>query len=169
MVSSLSWARRFRVDEQRLCARPGCGEPAVATLRFQPTQRAAWLIDVDQSVAHSERDLCARHATALVLPRGWELYDGRAGAIADDVVTPDVPAVRRPAMRARRPDVAPVPDAVDDPEPRAEADAEPGPDQPEPEPEQPHVAGEALSDVLDARTPLLRRAFQNLWPLSDDS
>jgi hypothetical protein len=166
MVSGLSWARRYRVDEQRLCARPGCGEPAVATLRFQPTQRAAWLIDVVQTVAHTERDLCARHATALVLPRGWELYDGRAGAMVDDVATPQMPAVRRPALRARRPDVAPVPEptlaSVDDAEPLAEAEEER-------EPQEPQVAGEALSDVLDARTPLLRRAFQNLWPLSDDS
>jgi hypothetical protein len=157
MVSGLSWARRYSVDEQRLCARPGCGEPAVATLRFQPTQRAAWLMDVDQAVAHTERDLCARHATSLVLPRGWEVHDGRAGAEGDDVPTPDVPAVRRPALRARRFDLPPVPVPVAAPEPEPE------------EPEQLHVVGEALSDVLDARTPLLRRAFQNLWPPTDDS
>jgi uncharacterized protein DUF3499 len=156
MVSGLSWARRYRAEEHRLCARPGCGEPAVATLRFQPTQRAAWLIDVDQAVAHTERDLCARHATSLVLPRGWQLHDARAGAVGDDVATPDVPALRRPGLRARRFDLAPVPEPVVAPE-QAE------------EPEQPQVVGAALRNVLDARTPLLRRAFQNLLPPGDDS
>jgi hypothetical protein len=127
MVSGPNWARRYGVEHRRLCARRGCDAPAVATLRFQPTQRSAWLVDVDATASHSERDLCTRHATALILPTGWQLFDRR----------------------------------------RASAPA--GEEAPEPEPEQPQVAGEPLIDVLDARTPLLQRAFRNVWPGADSS
>jgi hypothetical protein len=124
MVSGPIRAPRGGVEQQRFCARRGCDSPAVASLRFQPTQRAAWLIDLDATAGHSERDLCARHATALVLPTGWQLFDGRRASAGD-------------------------------------AEAE------EAEAEQPQVAGEALIDVLDARTPLLQRAFRNVRPGTD--
>jgi hypothetical protein len=161
MVSGPNWARRYGVEHQRLCARRGCDAPAVATLRFQPTQRSAWLVDVDATAAHSERDLCTRHATALILPTGWQLFDGRRTSAREGEI-PEPPAVGRPALRARRADLAPVP--VEELEPRATADeeAETGPDQTQ-------VAGEALIDVLDARTPLLQRAFRNVWPGADSS
>ncbi len=58
----------------------------------------------------------------------------------------------RPALRARRGDLATAPEADED----AETESE-----------QPQVAGEALIDVLDARTPLLQRAFRNVWPGAD--
>src|SRR5438105_868982 len=75
-MPSSSWARRSGSRHRRLCARPGCGTVAATTLRFQPTQRQAWLIDLDASV-RADGALCARHAAAFVLPRGWEFPDGR--------------------------------------------------------------------------------------------
>src|SRR3954470_23995977 len=75
MNSAPNWARRYGPNHRRLCARPGCGAPAAATLRFQPTQREAWLVDLAPDAVRTEGDLCARHAAGLVLPRGWELHN----------------------------------------------------------------------------------------------
>ncbi|HYL52537.1 MAG TPA: DUF3499 family protein [Acidimicrobiia bacterium] len=174
MVSGPIWDRPDGVDHQRFCARRGCDAPAVATLRFQPGQRAAWLIDVDAGAARSERDLCNRHATVLVLPTGWRLFDGRRAPDGDAIAEP--PGLSRPALRARRSDLASVPVPVEhleqpvtDEEPEGDEEAEDDEEAAEGEPQQPRVAGEALIDVLDARTPLLQRAFRNVWPGADDS
>jgi hypothetical protein len=152
-----------------LCARPGCGAPAAATLRFQPTQREAWLVDLDDNAARTEGDLCTRHASTLVLPRGWQLHDERTPV-------PDAPARAVPPRRAKprasiararrrraRGDDDPLPGLAAVPETNTEPDGvEPGPvavpDALSP-PER-----EDLADALDAQTPLLRRAFQNVWP-----
>jgi hypothetical protein len=154
MIPGPNWGRRYGVHGNRRCARPGCGARAAATLRFQPTQREAWLVDLDEESVRTEGDLCARHAAALTLPRGWQLHDER---------THSVEAAQS----------APQPELFAPPEP----EPEPGP-QPEPEPEadsesesdvaaEPEVIGEKLAEVLDAHSPLLKRAFQNLNPPPD--
>jgi hypothetical protein len=163
MVSGANWARRYGAESQRLCARHGCSGLAAATLRFLPTQREAWLIDLDEEAARTEGDLCERHATLLVMPRGWQLHDQRGGGRLEGAATPPAPPLRRPALRARRADLSAVPVHDDEPASSVEPEAEAGPDA------EPQVVGEALNDVLDARTPLLRRAFQNLWSPGDDS
>jgi hypothetical protein len=120
-------------------------------LRFQPTRREAWLVDLDDQRARTEGDLCDRHAAGLVLPRGWELHDQRTS--------------QRPRLQA-------VPHFAVEPEPEHEPDVTP---EPETEPEPKHdvlieaepsaaVEGE-LAEVLHAETPLLKRAFQNVMPL----
>ena len=129
---------------RRLCARAGCNAPAVATLHFESTERQAWLAELDDTAARTHGDLCPRHVAALVLPRGWELHDERANQI--EVAPVDDDAESDPddngssnGSRARS-----VPaqfgshddDAVDD----------------------------QLETILDARTPLLRRAFRNARP-----
>jgi hypothetical protein len=120
-------------------------------LRFQPTRRVAWLVDLDDQRARTEGDLCDRHAAALVLPRGWALHDERTS--------------QRRRLQA-------VPHIADAPEPEAEPESE---TEPEPQPE-PLIEAEAnstfegeLAEVLDAQTPLLKRAFQNVWPLDPDA
>jgi hypothetical protein len=206
-----SWTQRQGLHFRRLCARPGCGTPATATLRFQPTLRQAWLVDLDESAARTQGDLCRRHAAALVLPRGWELHDERTTRprlVEETAVEPDQPArrvrVRRRAAR-REPDEEPeqlpgfAPVVVVRAEAEAESEAEgtpaPAPE-PEPEPEsEPEAEAEAtdevepetgspravpaqfgandgdeeevddaLNTILDARTPLLQRAFRNAKP-----
>ena len=158
MIPGPNWARRYRSEHVRSCARPGCGAPAVATLRFQPTRREALLVDLEDSRGRTEGDVCARHAASLVLPRGWSLYDQRR---ADATLTPLQPRARTvvrpelvivPEPAAQRP-----PDAVPEPEAEsADATSNAGP-----------TPVETLGELLDARTPLLRRAFQNVMPAGD--
>ena len=183
MSSSPNWARRYGPNHRRLCARPGCGAPAAATLRFQPTQREAWLVDLEDDAVRTEGDLCSRHAAGLVLPRGWELHNDLSSA-RDETTRPAPPARRArgaSVARARRRRVASsaveLPGLTPVAGPEVETAAEP---QPEPEPEtapapaavapetaplvaEPTAAAsEALAETLDAQTPLLKRAFRNL-------
>jgi hypothetical protein len=210
MIPGPNWARRYGAHHRRSCARPGCGAPAAATLRFQPTQREAWLVDLDERAARTEGDLCARHAAALVLPRGWELHDERRERLPAGA-TPAAPgaatARRRPrSVRRARPrrlaavsEPAPVLPLDFPGAPRASArpaaeDASAAHDATEPhdataphDATEPHdatapaahhppgpvsgeqeVAGDKLADVLQADTPLLRRAFRNVVPIDDD-
>lgn len=222
-----------------------------------PTQREAWLVDLDDAGARTEGDLCNRHATALVLPRGWALHDERTRVEnePDDIPVPKRstrprrrPLVAVPARRTfRHPELelelatdvareevapeaieaievsdtiievetaivlepgpepsvelvfeaAPEVDAEVEVEEKREAELELEPElEPEPEPDvededeaaEPEATAapeppadvapqpersthlptpEGLADVLDARTPLLRRAFQNVWPLDE--
>jgi hypothetical protein len=78
MNSGPKWSLRHGAQYRRLCARAGCGAAAVATLRFESTQRQAWLVELDVNASRTQGDLCQRHAATLVLPRGWELHDERA-------------------------------------------------------------------------------------------
>jgi hypothetical protein len=180
MISGPNWARRYGPNQRRLCARPGCGAPAAATLRFQPTQREAWLVDLEDDAARTEGDLCARHAAGLVLPRGWNLHNDLA-AVRGESVAPRAPARRTrgaPVARVRgrrttaTADELPGLSALPDPEPETPVVAEVAPEiAPEPEPDNepaPLVApaspeaSEELAETLDAQTPLLRRAFRNV-------
>jgi hypothetical protein len=64
----------------RQCARPGCGEPAAATLSYQYSASTVWLDDVAAEPHPSTYDLCRRHAGAMTVPNGWRLDDRRASA-----------------------------------------------------------------------------------------
>ncbi len=187
MTTGSNWARRYGPNHRRLCARPGCGAPASATLRFQPTQREAWLVDLDDESARTEGDLCARHAAGLVLPRGWQLHNGLSSSRTD--ASRPLPPPRRPrsapaTRTARRRRVQP--DAIELPGLSPVAEPEPAPPEPPPDVETalavetradlaPLIAPptpketEALSETLDAQTPLLRRAFSNILPPDDES
>ncbi|HEX5613932.1 MAG TPA: DUF3499 family protein [Acidimicrobiia bacterium] len=129
-----SWARRFRPVNERTCARPGCTAPAITTLQFLPTRREARLVALDPAGAPVPGDRCEHHATAVVLPRGWQLCDERPSAAVHPLAKriehvdtpPDVPASSRAARAGDA--------AHSDPE---------------------------LDRLLDADSPLLRRAFRN--------
>jgi hypothetical protein len=65
----------------RLCSRPGCAEPAGATLTYQYDRGSVW---VDPLLAEREPhayDLCDRHATTVSVPRGWRLDDRRSSPV----------------------------------------------------------------------------------------
>ena len=171
-----SWSQRQGLQFRRLCARPGCGAAATATLRFQPTLRQAWLVDLDESAARTQGDLCRRHAAALVLPRGWELHDQRTSGprlVEDAAVANAAPARRvRVRRRAAQREPEPAPDQLPGFEPvvvsngngeatakravPAQFGANDGDDS--------EVDDDALNTILDARTPLLQRAFRNAKP-----
>ena len=196
MTSSGSWTQRQGLHFRRLCARPGCGTPATATLRFQSTLRQAWLVDLDETAARTQGDLCRRHAAALVLPRGWELHDERTDGPRPVDAPPAEPArgqaPRRVRVRrrppARDPELAPsplpgfepvvVPVVVPVENGHVEQPADP-PRVPDPvgiaprsapaqfganDGDEVEVDDNALSTILDARTPLLKRAFRNAKP-----
>ena len=180
MIPGTKWARRYGAYTRRTCARPGCGVPAAATLRFLPTQREAWLVDLDDAAARTEGDLCARHAAALVLPRGWQLHDERSPSqtplgeqpAPQPRVRPRARSTRATLMAVREPhpqldleELADEPVVAAEPVPELQPEPEPAPKEPRPEP---RVVGETITDVLDARTPLLKRAFQNVWPPETD-
>ena len=145
MIPGPNWARRYRAHHRRLCARPGCESPAAATLRFHSTRREASLCDLDDALPRVEGDLCVRHAAALVLPRGWTLHDERTPEVS--VLRPVAPAApAAPAARVARVDVRVLPQVP----PQLGATEV--------------VPEEELADVLDARSPLLQRAFRNALP-----
>jgi Protein of unknown function (DUF3499) len=180
MNSGPNWARRYG-PTRRLCARPGCGAPAAVTLRFEPTQREAWLVDLDDDAARTEGDLCARHAAGLVLPRGWQLHDAIttpltvvSEAAAETAATPRRRVRNTNSARARRrrtgtagaelPGLAAVND-TDEPAEKRQPDAPRRESSGRATPLVPAAtaeASEALAETLDVRTPLLRRAFSNV-------
>jgi Protein of unknown function (DUF3499) len=161
-MTAPSWSR-YGSRLRRLCARAGCNSPAVATLRFEPTERLAWLAELDESAARTQGDLCQRHAAALVLPRGWQLLDERASAkpapeaveaVESETIDSEVgePEVFEASDETGEPD-----DATDGGAPRS-APAQFGSNDDD------TVVEEELDTILDARTPLLQRAFRNARP-----
>ena len=226
MNSGPKWSLRHGAQYRRLCARAGCGAAAVATLRFESTQRQAWLVELDVNASRTQGDLCQRHAAALVLPRGWELHDERVPGSWSPVGATD--AEQKPKngggarrVRGRRKTTvsdAPPADALPGFEPDPSAPAPPaaaieGAAGPEAETvvdeivveevvveevvveevvvEEVVVEAESngthsravpaqfgsgdeedveeeLGEILDARTPLLQRAFRNAKPQTDD-
>ncbi|HEX8802740.1 MAG TPA: DUF3499 family protein [Acidimicrobiales bacterium] len=61
----------------RACARPGCREPAAATLTYDYQARTGWLDALAGDAHPMSYDLCDDHAGALTVPRGWHLEDRR--------------------------------------------------------------------------------------------
>jgi hypothetical protein len=79
--------RRAHTTQSRQCARFGCCAAATATFTFDSASRTVWLdTPVDGNARAGE--LCARHATSLIPPRGWKLEDRRAGPAAPVVAEP---------------------------------------------------------------------------------
>jgi hypothetical protein len=64
------------MQRPRLCARPGCGEAASATLSFQYATGTVWLDDLGPKEP-SSIDLCGCHADRLAPPKGWTGEDRR--------------------------------------------------------------------------------------------
>lgn len=62
---------------RRGCARPACAEPATATLSYSHESATVWLEPLTPEGHPMTHDLCDRHASRTVPPRGWELVDLR--------------------------------------------------------------------------------------------
>ncbi|HEY8525500.1 MAG TPA: DUF3499 family protein [Acidimicrobiales bacterium] len=70
----------------RACARPACSEAASATLTYDYQARVTWLDALSGDPHPMSYDLCAAHAEAMTVPRGWRLEDRRGEAAR--LVTP---------------------------------------------------------------------------------
>jgi hypothetical protein len=160
------------VDGTPTCSRLGCDALAVAVFGFDARECLVWL-DPLTSGGRGAGVLCTRHADRMSPPRGWNLLDRRGADarlwIGSTLTAPSVPTAPRRRERV----------------PRSRACASPGPrlpfDAPVLEPEPPVLVAEPtrspwsphdrpgpeLERVLDARTPLLARAFEAARPLDD--
>lgn len=63
----------------RQCDRPGCVDPAQATLGYDYAAGTAWIDDVADEAHPATYDLCRRHAEGASVPVGWKLRDRRRG------------------------------------------------------------------------------------------
>lgn len=57
----------------RKCTKLGCRQPAVATLTYAYSDRAAVLGPLATYAEPHTYDLCSDHATRLTAPRGWDV------------------------------------------------------------------------------------------------
>ena len=64
----------------RRCSRAGCSEPAVATLTYVYGDSTAVVGPLATQVEPHCYDLCRQHASALSVPRGWEVIRLDIGA-----------------------------------------------------------------------------------------
>lgn len=85
----------------RSCARPGCGNVAVATLSYAYADGLVVLDDLAPERHPMVHDLCAQHSAGLRVPLGWELRDERT-ARADGTVDATVDLRVRDAAGTHR-------------------------------------------------------------------
>lgn len=64
----------------RLCSRPGCADPATATLTYDYRGMQVWIDDLSRESDPNEYDLCERCADSRSVIRGWEMRDRRTVA-----------------------------------------------------------------------------------------
>jgi Protein of unknown function (DUF3499) len=174
------------VDGAVTCSRLGCNEAAVALFAFDAQESLVWLDPIGTG-GRGAGVLCLTHADRLSPPRGWSLLDRRG---AESRLWLGEPASTTPASRKPRREPArsrprtaagprlpfdspeptsapPVPAAVATPAPAVAKivtvpDAELTPWSPHDRP------GVEFERVVDARTPLLARAFEAVRHTYDD-
>ena len=82
----------------RQCSRPGCANPAVATLTFVYSDSIAVVGPLATTPEPHSWDLCDTHATRITVPRGWEMLRSEGGFAApsrdEDDLTALAEAVR---------------------------------------------------------------------------
>lgn len=82
----------------RQCSRPGCAQPAVATLTFVYAESVAVVGPLASTDEPHSWDLCDDHASRITVPRGWEMMRSAGGwatpAADEDDLTALAEAVR---------------------------------------------------------------------------
>jgi Protein of unknown function (DUF3499) len=174
------------VDGAVTCSRLGCNEAAVAVFAFDAGESLVWLDPID-TPGRGAGVLCLTHADRLSPPRGWALLDRRGAELRlwlgePTATTPASPRPRREPARSRS-RIAPCPRLPFDggePTPAPPVPAQtltpapavarivsvPDADLP---PWSPHDRpGVDFERVVDARTPLLARAFEAVRHDYDD-
>jgi len=174
------------VDGAVTCSRLGCNEAAVAVFAFDAGESLVWLDPID-TPGRGAGVLCVTHADRLSPPRGWALLDRRDAEsrlwLGESAMA--TPASRRPRRdpARSRPRTTPGPRLPFDSSEPASAPAVPAPaltpapavarivTVPDAEltPWSPHDRpGVDFERVVDARTPLLARAFEAVRHDYDD-
>jgi hypothetical protein len=168
------------VDGALTCSRLGCDQVATAVFGFDARECLVWLDPVTAG-GRGAGVLCTRHADRMSPPRGWNLLD-RRGAESRLWIgrTPSAPApalapapapdsTRRRGRAPRSRPYAPVGQRLPFDAPVREPEPAVRVVEPTRTPWSPHDRpGPDLERVLDARTPLLARAFEAARP-SDDT
>jgi hypothetical protein len=162
------------VDDAPTCSRLGCDAPAVAVFAFDARECLVWLdpFDPGDPGARGAGLLCGPHADRMSPPRGWNLLDRRETESRLWIGRTTVVAALPPRRRERAPrtractSIGPhLPFDTVASEHEVQVAREPEPARP---PWSPHDRpGPELEHVLDARTPLLARAFEAARPGDD--
>lgn len=100
--------RRVNLDvviPMRRCCRPGCKNPAVATLTYVYSDSTAVVGPLATVAEPHSWDLCETHACRITAPKGWELVRHEGGFSSstpdDDDLTALAEAVREAGLRRR--------------------------------------------------------------------
>lgn len=83
------------VTDFRQCSRPGCGNPAVSTLRYNYRASRATVTVLGPGGDPHSWDLCGRHVARLTVPEGWDLVreDGGDSGLLGGPSNSGIPAV----------------------------------------------------------------------------
>lgn len=92
----------------RRCSKTACRGPAVATLTYVYSDRAAVLGPLATYAEPHTYDLCADHATRLTAPRGWEVVRLVTDYPEPQPSTDDLLALADAVREAARPVPAPA-------------------------------------------------------------
>nr|WP_195826186.1 DUF3499 domain-containing protein [Nocardia camponoti] len=89
----------------RRCCRPGCKNPAVATLTYVYSDSTAVVGPLATVAEPHSWDLCETHACRITAPKGWELVRHEGGFASgnpdEDDLTALAEAVREAGLRRR--------------------------------------------------------------------
>ncbi len=164
------------------CSRLGCDKPAVAVFAFDARECLVWLDPLGPG-GRGAGVLCDAHADRMSPPRGWNLLDRRGVESRLWMGRMAAPAPTHPTPTTRRREHTPRSRPLSTPGPLLPFDApvarEPEPPARAPEPVHAQVPartewsphnrpGPEFEHVLDARTPLLARAFESARPVDDE-
>ncbi len=94
------------VIPMRRCVRPGCKNPAVATLTFVYSDSTAVVGPLAVVAEPHSWDLCETHASRITAPKGWDMvrHEGGFSTPDDDDLTALAEAVREAGLRRRPPE-----------------------------------------------------------------
>jgi len=84
-----------------VCSRPGCAEPAIASITYDLSSLRAWIGGLVVDADHPGHDLCAVHAARFRVPTGWDLLDERQVGPAPPSLRADSPMLARAFRSAR--------------------------------------------------------------------
>lgn len=100
------------VNLSRRCSKTACRQPAVATLTYVYSDRAAVLGPLATYAEPHTYDLCSQHATRLTAPRGWEVVRLVTDYPEPEPTPDDLLALADAVREAGRPRT-PAPEAAD--------------------------------------------------------